>query len=249
VASRANRKIVAAKCAFAVVTGRATRGAGTGAMIQRHGRRHLPALRETWPDFVTLDARESLRCIVLRMTEPDAIRRSLFRSADEAAELMTRAARRDVAPARRFGAGRVTTKTDRVCVQPRRDRQRHTAAAASMALRTISAGSGVLRVIEPHVEASQRWKWFHLSTLRIGVTDRTDLAGVICKLLLMTARTRRVLIFARQRWLRVVVRAAMTEQTRQPRVIRIVVFELRIARLRINPRFANTGYKNHECNE
>ena len=165
------------------------------------------------------------------MTEARSIGSRLFRGANEAAKLVTCAARRDVASARRLRAGSVTTETSYVRVHSRRNRQRHTTAAAPMTRRTISAGSGVFRVIEPDVETAQRWKRFHFSTLRVRVTDRTDLARSIRKLLLMTARTRRVRVFTRQRRLRCVVGPSMTEQTRQPRVIFVIVFELRVTGL------------------
>ena len=93
----------------------------------------------------------------------------------------------------------------------------------------------MFRMIEPDVETPQRGERFHLPTLRISMTDRTDLVRAIGELLLVTARARCVRIFARQGRLRRVTVATMTKQTRQSRVIFIVVFELRIIRLRKNP--------------
>jgi hypothetical protein len=50
----------------------------------------------------------------------------------------------------------------------------------------------VFRVIESGVEAPQRWKRFHLSALRVRMTDRTNLTRWICELLRVTTRARRV---------------------------------------------------------
>ena len=46
----------------------------------------------------------------------------------------------------------------------------------------------------------------------------------------MTTDTRRVLIFSRQGWLRSIVFATVTQQARQPRMIRIVMKKLRVVR-------------------
>ena len=154
---------------------------------------------------------------------------------------MTRGARRNVA-AIRFRVRSVTAKTRRVRVQPRGNRQRDPAAAASMTRRASRAG--MFRMIEPDVETLQRWKRFHLSTLRVRVADGTDLTCLIRELLLMTTRAGRVRILARQHRSRFVVLAAMTEQTWQPRVFRIVVFELRVIRLRKELRLAGNGCQN-----
>ena len=104
--------------------------------------------------------------------------------------------------------------------------------------------AGMFRMIEPDVETLQRWKRFHLSTLRVRVADGTDLTCLIRELLLMTTRARRVRILARQHRSRFVVLATMTEQTWQPRVFRIVVFELRVIRLRKELRLAGNGCQN-----
>ena len=81
------------------------------------------------------------------------------------------------------------------------------------------------------------------------MADGTDLTCLIRELLLMTTRARRVRILARQDRSRFVVLAAMTEQTGQPRVFRIVVFELRVIRLRKELRLAGNGCQNYERNE
>src|SRR5689334_16948979 len=96
-----------------------------------------------------------------------------------------------------------------------------------MTSRTACAVRRVLRVIELHVETAQRRKRFHLSTLHIGMTNRADLTLIVCKLLRVATGARRVTGFARQRRLRRVVLATMTEQTRQARMLRVVVLEPR----------------------
>jgi len=165
---------------------------------------------------VAFDAGQLARRIVTSVTEPDPISSGLFRGAHELPELVTRGARRYVATIR-LRVRSVTAKTRRVRVQSRRNRQRDAATAASMTRRTF--GAGMFRMIEPDVEAPQRWKRFHLSTLRIRVADGTDLARSIRELLLMTTSARRVRVFARQGRLRCVVLATMTEQTGETRMI------------------------------
>ena len=145
----ANRKIVTAKRAFAIVAARAARTARRGVVIQRERRSHLSPLAQTGSDLVTFDARQLLRRIMTRMTKPDAIRRGLFGSANKATELVTRGARRNVAPIR-FRVRSVTTKTRRVGVQPRGNRQCDAATAAPMTRR--ASGARMFRMIEPDVE-------------------------------------------------------------------------------------------------
>ena len=132
-------------------------------------------------------------------------------------------------------------------IHSRRDRERNTTATASMT--TPAFRTGMFRMVEPHIETPQRRKRFHLSTLRVCVTDRTDLTPRIRELLLVAADTRRVRIFARQRRLRCVVSATVTKQTRQARVLRILVFELRVVCLREHPRLAHARHKNNDCYE
>src|SRR5215208_1349280 len=92
----------------------------------------------------------------------------------------------------------------------------------------------VFRMIEPDVKTSQRRKGFDLSALRVCMTDSANLTCWICELLRMTARARRVCCFAGQGRLRGVVFPSMAEQTRKPRMIAIIVFELRVITDRLN---------------
>ena len=179
---------------------------------------------------MTFIARELLRRIVIGVTETDSISTRLLGSANKTAELMTGAARSDVA-AIDLRRRRVTTETRNVRVCSRRNRQANAVAVSSMASGASGAEAGVSRVIEFDVEAPQRGKRFHLSALRIRVTDRADLTRLIGKLLRVTTAARRVRILARQCRRRRLVHTTVAQQTRQPRVIFVVVFELRIVRL------------------
>src|ERR1044072_5315681 len=95
-----------------------------------------------------------------------------------------------------------------------------------MTSRTRSAR--MCRVIESDVEAPQWRKRFHLSALRVCMADRANLTRRICELLRVTTRAWRVRSFARQRRLRGVVFTAMTKLTGKPRVILVVMLELRV---------------------
>lgn len=137
---------------------------------------------------------------MIRVAETHSKRRRLLRRANEPPELVTRVARRDVAAARSLRPGSVTAKTRHVRIHPRRDRKRNTAATASMT--TAAFRARMLRMIELHIKTPQRRKRSHLSTLRVGMTVRTDLTSRIRELLLMTTRARRMVVLARQRRLR-----------------------------------------------
>ena len=144
--------------------------------------------------------------LVTRMTKPNPKRRRLLRSSDQLSELMTRAARRDVFPIR-LRTRRVTAKTSDVRIHSRRNREPDTTTIApvtSGASRTV-----VPRVIEPRIKTPQRWKRFHLSALRVCVTDGADRARRVRELLRVTTCTRRVCSFARQRRLRRIVFTTM----------------------------------------
>jgi hypothetical protein len=69
VTSLTNRKIVASKSTFAVMTSHATLSLSGGVMIERLRLRHLTALRHSRPDLMTLVARHFL---VFPVTKADA---------------------------------------------------------------------------------------------------------------------------------------------------------------------------------
>jgi hypothetical protein len=67
---------------------------------------------------------------------------------------------------------------------------------------TPGAKRSMGRMIECDVKTSQRRKRLNLSACWISVTDRADLAALVCKLLRVTTGARRMRRFARQGWLR-----------------------------------------------
>jgi len=95
----AHGKILTAEGALAVVASGTTRTSGRCVVVERGRRRNLPALRQTRPDSMTASARKLLRRVMVRVTEPDAVRSRLFRSAYEPSQPVTRSARRNVAAA------------------------------------------------------------------------------------------------------------------------------------------------------
>jgi hypothetical protein len=102
-------------------------------------------------------------------------------------------------------------------------------------------------VIESHVKTAEGWKRFHLAALRIRMTDRTDLTSRISKLLLVTASARCMRVFPGERRLGRVVGTTMAKQTWQPRMIGIIMLELRVIRLRKDRGRANNRRQQHEC--
>jgi len=117
----------------------------------------------------------------------------------------------------------MTAETGLVRIHSAGDRERNT--SISRAMTTVTSGATMFCVIEFAVETPQRRERFHRTSLSVCMTDRADwtTAG---KERLMTANTRRVLIFSRQGWSHCIVFAPVTQQTRQSRVIRIVVLKL-----------------------
>ena len=71
---------------------------------------------------MTVIASQTFISIMTGVTETESIRGCLIRCAREASELVTRAARRDVAPINLRGC-RVTTETSDVRIHARRDRE------------------------------------------------------------------------------------------------------------------------------
>src|SRR6185436_10256067 len=123
---------------------------------------------------MTVGTRQLLRSIVVGVTEPNSICRRLVRSARKASELVTRAARRDVAPVH-LGGFRVTTETRDVRIHARWDRETLATPVGPVTRPTAGAERSVFRVVEFDVETLQRWKRFNFSALRVCMTDRTDL--------------------------------------------------------------------------
>ena len=161
VAAFADSKVVTAKRAFPVVTSHTTLTTPCRVMIQRLRRCDLSPLRLTRPDVVTFVA---CNLSVLRVTKTDAKRRHHHWRARIAAELMTRSARRNIAPAR-LRTRRVTTKTCGMRIEISRYRHRHAAARGPMTCcATYTSHIHVPRMIEFHSETHQpRRKRLHRS--------------------------------------------------------------------------------------
>ena len=88
-------------------------------------------------------------------------------------------------------------------------------------------GARVFRVVKRDVETAQWGKGFDLSALCICVTDSADLTCRIRELLRVTTSARCMCSFAGQRRLRRVVFTTMAQQTGQPRMLSVFMFELR----------------------
>lgn len=188
----ADGEVIIAKGALAVMTSGATLRASGGVMIQRFWRGDLSPLRQAGADLMTIGA-VGLG-IVLGVAEADTERRHILRRARVATQLMTSAARRDVAPTR-LRARRVTTEAGCVRIEISRDGHRRTAARRTMARHTTDvAHCQVFRVIELHPETHQpRRKWFSRSGLHVGVTNGADRTFRILKLLRVATSAGQVL--------------------------------------------------------
>jgi hypothetical protein len=95
-ASLAGREIIAAECALAVMTGHTALGSPAGVMISRFGSGDLTSLRQARSYLMTIIAIQFLRRTVFSVAEVHAERRGPLRSSAVTAELMTRAAGRNV---------------------------------------------------------------------------------------------------------------------------------------------------------
>ena len=136
---------------------------------------------------------------------------------------MANTTRRNIATIR-FRLRRVAAKTGVMRTDPGRNRESHTTIERSVT--TTAPGIRMQRMIEPAAKTSQRRKRLHCLSIR--VTDRANRTRATGKQRLMTTNTRCVFIFSGQRWLRGISLPPVTQQAGQPRVIRIVVLELRV---------------------
>jgi len=150
VAALADRKIIAAKSPLPIVTTHTTLRAGRCVMIQRLGLSYLSSLWHSRPDLVAFGASYFL---MPRMTEANAESLRKFRSASIAAQLMTRAARGDVAPLR-LRARRMTTIAGYVSVETGRNGQGYAATRGPMTSSAVNTlHFHVSRMVELHAEA------------------------------------------------------------------------------------------------
>ena len=147
----ANGEVVIAESALAIVTRRATLRAPGRVMIQWFRCRNLTSLRQAGANLMTIFT-VSL-WIMLRMAESKPEGGHVLRGARIAAELMTSAARRNVAPVR-LRARRVTTETSCVRIEVRRNCHGDPAAHRTMTSGAVDAAQRqVLCMIELHAEA------------------------------------------------------------------------------------------------
>ena len=152
----AGSKIVAAEGPLPVMTSHATLAAPSGVMIECLRLSNLPALRHAGANLVTFVA-GSLPMLLMTKTDAKGLR--ILRRSRIAAQLMTGAAGRNVAPAR-LRAVRVAAKTSRMRIEAGRYGKRHASPCRSMAgTATDAAHVQVTRMIEPHVETSEPRKW------------------------------------------------------------------------------------------
>ena len=118
----------------------------------------------------------------------------------------------------------MTAKTVSMRTDSPRDRERNPSIGGTMT--TVTSRATMLCVIEFTIETSQRRERFHRSRLGVRMTDRANRTTATRKLRLMTTDTRRVLIFSGQGRLYGIVFAPVTQQTRQSRMVWIVVLKL-----------------------
>jgi hypothetical protein len=156
VTSRACREIITAKRSLPVVTTRTTKRTRPRVVIERLWRRHISRLR-TRAYAMTIVATETFVPIVLFVTEADSISRCVIRRAREASELVTSAARRDVATIH-LRSWRVTTETSDVSIEARGNRKTLATPVGPVTRRASGADTSVCCVIESDVETLQRRK-------------------------------------------------------------------------------------------
>jgi hypothetical protein len=127
----------------------------------------------------------------------------------------------------------MTSKTVCVRIKSCRDRERDSATQWPMTTRTTQTAQVLVpRVIEAHSETRKSRKRFYRPRLHVCVTDRTNWMSGICKFLRMTSGTGCVVRSSRHRWTRCICLSSMAQETRQSRVIGVVMSEFRIIYIR-----------------
>ena len=147
----------------------------------------MSSLRHAGPDLMTFVAGNFL---VLRVTKTDAKCRHEFRSSGITAQLMTSAARGNIATAglRPRGVASITS-----CVGIKAGGYRHCHAAARRLMTSRAANIAHLqmsRVIELHPKALQAGERFQCSRFHVRVANSADRTLGIRKLLRVTSGTR-----------------------------------------------------------
>ena len=166
-----NCKVIATERTLAVVASHATLPAAGCMMVKRFRSRYLSSLRHARSNLMTFGAGNFL---VLRVVKADAERLGKFRRPGITTQLMTRAARGNIPPAR-LRAGRMTSKTSRVRVESRGYRESNAGARRPVTGgATNAAHLQVSRVIELHAETLQTRKRLQRSRFHVRMTDRAD---------------------------------------------------------------------------
>ena len=181
---------------------------------------------------MTLVTTQALGSIVLRMTETNPKRGCRLRCTSITFQPVARAARGNIAPVR-LRTRCMTTKTVCVRIKSCRDRERDSTTHRPVTTRTTQTAHVLMpRVIEAHPETRKPRKRFYRPCLHVGVADGANWVSGICKLLRMTSGTRCMVRSSRHCRTRRICLPSMTQETRQSRVIRIVMFEFRIIYVR-----------------
>jgi len=152
VATLANRKVIAAERALAVMASHTAHPAAARVMIQRFGRGDLSSLRHAGSNLVAFVASFFL---MLCMTKANAECLRERRRPRISAQLMTSAARRNIATLSLCPRA-MASITSCVGAESRRDRHSHATTGRSMTRRAANtAHLEMQRVIELHSEALQ----------------------------------------------------------------------------------------------
>src|SRR5687768_5317691 len=109
---------------------------------------------------------------------------------------------------------------------------------------TRATCSLVARMIETHSKTRKPRERLHRSRLCVRMTDRANLVAGVGKLFRVTTGARSVVPGAGHRRTRLARFPSMAQQARQPRVVRVVVLELRkIGARRLRRSFDRPNYK------
>ena len=118
----------------------------------------------------------------------------------------------------------MTAKTVFVRIHSAGNRERNPTINRTMTI--VTPHAAMFCMIELAIEPLQRREGFHRASLRVCMTDRADWTTATRKQRLMTTDTRRVFIFSGQGRLYGIVFTPVTQQTRQSRMVWIVVLKL-----------------------
>lgn len=159
-------------------------------MIRRFRSGDLTSLRQARSRLVAIVAIQFLRRAVFGVAEVHSKRRGPLRSSAVTAELMARAARRNVSVTR-LRPRRVAGIARRMRIEPDRNRHCYTASCRLVASSTIDAvHTQVTRVIKVDAKTLQRRKRFKRAGVYVRMTNCADRTLFIRELLSVTAGAR-----------------------------------------------------------